>query len=247
MPFIVLEGNDGAGKSTLATIIAETFLALPAVNKPVVNLQHVGNPAEKRADQTVQDYADQEYERLMRMVTCYDPTDPDLLFVYDRFHSGSAAYGPIFRPGANMDEFGQLGRKYFEDIELELAARGARTFYVMPSVEQILERTGAAPDEYLDERSGARNEAERFSRRRQQLMTVQDRYQMLLNEHIDVLHSFGGTVYAQLQETPFSAAYGIIQTALRAAEMANARIASGLHPMPEITPVVDSRGVTVLR
>jgi predicted kinase len=164
VPFLVLEGCDGAGKSSLATDIIQLFKALPmAEGAAKVNFQHIGPPKKIRTDQTVQDYADQEYERLMAMVTCYDPEDPDLLYVYDRFHSGAAAYGPLYRKGANMDEeFGQLGAKYFEEIEQALADRGAVSFYLLPDVDIMLERTEIATgrDEFLDDGSAT---AGRFS------------------------------------------------------------------------------------
>ena len=157
MPFAILEGCDGAGKSSLATEIIELFKALPSESGTTrVNFQHIGPPKKIRSDQSVQDYANQERDRLMAMITCYDPTNPDLLYVYDRFHSGSAAYGPLYRKGANMDEeFGQLGRKYFEEIEQALADRGAVTFYLLPDVEIMLDRTEIATgrDEFLDDGS----------------------------------------------------------------------------------------------
>lgn len=157
MPFLLLEGCDGAGKSSLANEIISLFQALPSADGAAkINFQHVGPPKKIRPDQTVQDYADQERDRLMAMITCYDPTDPDLLYVYDRFHSGAAAYGPLYRKGANMDEeFGQLGRKYFEEIEKALDDRGAVTFYLLPDVEIMLDRTEIATgrDEFLDDGS----------------------------------------------------------------------------------------------
>lgn len=154
--FIVLEGADGAGKSSLATEIIRQFEELRAREgrTATVNLQHIGPPKHKRDDQSLQDYADQERERLLSMVTCYDPHDPDLIYVYDRFHGGSPAYGPLYRPGANLDEeFGQLGRAYFEEIEHNLHVRGAITSYLLPDVDVLYERTVTRADdsdEFLD-------------------------------------------------------------------------------------------------
>lgn len=160
MPFLLLEGNDGAGKSSLTEEIARMFSILPMEEGegPRVNIQHVGPPQRIRPDQTIREYADQERKRLMDMITCYDPEDINTLYIYDRFHSGSAAYGPLFRKGANMDEdFGQLGAVYFEDIEIALAERGAVSAYLMPSVDTIFERTAGEEDEFLDDAAGTTN------------------------------------------------------------------------------------------
>ena len=305
--FIVLEGNDGSGKSSLVQTLADEFRRLPMVTpgKVKVNVQHIGPPKSIRPDQSVQDYADQERDRLMAMITCYDAEDPDLLYVYDRFHSGSAAYGPLYRPGANLDEeFGQLGREYFEEIERALADRGALTIYLTPSVSTLLKRTdaGNGRDEFLDKDLHEVDEYRTAQRRvvaaqnampraqangdpsavaaverqialaqlevaqiyealvgirRGQLLAISDRYDRLITEHRDVLHSYiGHPLYLETRtdewpDIAFSqnrlhVAYHVLEKALEASERAFTELRSGARTLPPLTPVVDSDGQPVL-
>ena len=82
MPLIVLEGVDGAGKTTYAEqLIAEW----PVQDKTW--LLHAGQPAAKPIMH--------QYETAL--LSLYDPRDPDQLVVCDRWHVGETVYGPIYR------------------------------------------------------------------------------------------------------------------------------------------------------
>lgn len=155
--FIILEGTDGAGKSSLAREIATQFAAAQdrLGRTPLTNAQHIGAPKPRGAEQSVEDYADQEYERLLAMVTCYDPLDPDTLFIYDRFHGGGPTYGALYLEGVDP-EFGQLGPENFAALERNLALRGAVTAYLIPEIETLRQRVilrNEGTDKFLDDAS----------------------------------------------------------------------------------------------
>ncbi len=89
MSFVLVEGGDGSGKTTLAEQLAEHFGA---------EYEHVGPP---RTDMTIFaehiEYAfvlAEEYGRV----------------IFDRFHLGCFAYGPIFRPENDVDGIGDFRR-----------------------------------------------------------------------------------------------------------------------------------------
>src|SRR5262245_50286103 len=83
--FLIVEGGDGTGKTTLAEQIAEHYGA---------EYQHVGPP---RTDMTV--FAE-------HIGYAFVLTDEYGSVVFDRFHLGTFAYGPIFRPEDDIDGIG---------------------------------------------------------------------------------------------------------------------------------------------
>ena len=82
MPLIVLEGVDGAGKTTYAEQLIDAW---PAQDKTW--LLHAGQPTTKPIMH--------QYETAL--LSLYDPQDPDQLVVCDRWHVGETVYGPIYR------------------------------------------------------------------------------------------------------------------------------------------------------
>ena len=94
--FILVEGADGTGKTTLAGQLAEAFGA---------EYEHVGPP---RRDMTA--FAEHvEYAFVLSEV--YGQV------VFDRFHLGTFAYGPIFRPDEDVDGIGDFRRADWDLFE----------------------------------------------------------------------------------------------------------------------------------
>lgn len=61
---------------------------------------------------------------------CYDDiawytSDGSTSLLWDRFHWGCPIYGPVYRPKADIDGYGELGLGGFRVLELALAAKGA--------------------------------------------------------------------------------------------------------------------------
>lgn len=87
--FVIVEGADGSGKTTLAEQLAERFGA---------EYEHVGPP---RTDMTP--FAE-HIEYAFVLAKEYGQV------VFDRFHLGCFAYGPIFRPENDIDGIGDFRR-----------------------------------------------------------------------------------------------------------------------------------------
>lgn len=180
---IILEGPDGAGKSTLAENLVEAWIAtLPGVHTGEV--AHVGPPRDFNPRSDNPD--DLEDERIRHRIAC----ENDLLkypeycaarkgthlVVFDRMHWGSPAYGSLFRPDTNVDNYGDLGRSGFDRITRKFNDIGALTLLVMPDLNTVLERSIGRDDEYLDEVEGADN-------RVAQLIKIYDQYIRVAHEN----------------------------------------------------------------
>lgn len=94
--FILVEGADGTGKTTLAQQLADAFGA---------EYEHVGPP---RTDMTP--FAE-HVEYAFVLAREYGQV------VFDRFHLGTFAYGPIFRPENDADGIGDFKRKDWDLFE----------------------------------------------------------------------------------------------------------------------------------
>jgi thymidylate kinase len=93
--FVIVEGCDGTGKTTLAERIVTEYDA---------TYQHVGPP---REDMTP--FA----EHVMYALS----TDDAARTVFDRFHLGTFAYGPVFRPEHDADGIGDFRREDWDLFE----------------------------------------------------------------------------------------------------------------------------------
>jgi len=96
MSFIIIEGGDGTGKTTLAEELAVQFNA---------EYEHVGPP---RTDMTP--FAE-HIEYAFVLAEQYGSV------VFDRFHLGCFAYGPIWRPENDIDGIGDFRRADWELFE----------------------------------------------------------------------------------------------------------------------------------
>ena len=123
---IVLEGVDGAGKTTLADLLLE------AHDGPS-EIQHKGplkiNPLV-------------EYEWSMRS---YNRTDLSHLLVADRWHVGELIYGPLYRGKS------QLTKGMRQHVEMFLQSRGAVTRVVHAPVETIKRRLRDRGEDLLED------------------------------------------------------------------------------------------------
>lgn len=123
MALIVLEGVDGAGKSTLAEAIAGKLHD--------AEVRHAGpldsHPLSAYA-LAFEDYA----PGTGRHVVC------------DRLHWGELIYGPLYRGGSRLTE------PMFRWTELYLRARGAVAFHVTQDLEVIQARLRLRGEDYLE-------------------------------------------------------------------------------------------------
>lgn len=102
MSFIIVEGGDGTGKTTLAEELAEQYGA---------EYEHVGPP---RHDMTP--FAE-HIEYAFVLAEQYGSV------VFDRFHLGCFAYGPIWRPENDLDGIGDFRRNDWELFEHLIKSR----------------------------------------------------------------------------------------------------------------------------
>lgn len=99
--FVIVEGIDGSGKTTLAEQIVSTY---------DTNYHHVGPP---RLDMSA--FAEHaEYAMLFAA---------DGRTVFDRFHLGCFAYGPIFRPQRDVEGIGDFYREDWNLLEVLIRNR----------------------------------------------------------------------------------------------------------------------------
>lgn len=132
--FIILEGGDYVGKSTIASALQakltrhrdSTHGAGPYYHGGVV-VGHYGPPAK---DPVLEYTADVEW---------YRPGGP-IGMIWDRFHLGGPIYGPMYRPATDRGGFGEMGPAGYHWTELFLASRGAVTFLVRQDEAVIRER-----------------------------------------------------------------------------------------------------------
>jgi len=94
--FVIVEGADGTGKTTLAEQLTERFDA---------EYEHVGPP---RTDMSP--FAE-HIEYAFVIAQEYGQV------VFDRFHLGTFAYGPIFRPENDVDGIGDFHRADWDLFE----------------------------------------------------------------------------------------------------------------------------------
>jgi len=136
--FIVLEGADASGKSTLAAEIIEQLHATNPGQE--IDVFHKGKPEELTRRWALHEYAvNIETEDWSRRIA-----------VSDRWHWGEVTYAPIKRPETCNDEFGLLGIAGWRWVELFLESRGVTQYWVYQPLEVITERINRRGDDFVD-------------------------------------------------------------------------------------------------
>lgn len=121
MPIIILEGVDGAGKSTLAKKIA-------ALSPLPVRLEHRGE---------IKSTPEEEYIKPLMY------SRDDELIIADRWHVGEMIYGPIYR-GKSL-----VAGDYNRIIEGLLDTLGAAKVILSPSLKVVRNRLAKRGEDYL--------------------------------------------------------------------------------------------------
>ena len=128
---IVLEGPDGAGKTTLANRLIHTFLENSKDDS--AELIHRG-PLDPAIDPL--------HEYLLSLK--YNRRDYNHLVVLDRWHVSEMVYGPIYRGASRLNQFRWVY------IEKWLEAQGALRLVVTAPTHILRARVEERGDDYID-------------------------------------------------------------------------------------------------
>jgi hypothetical protein len=136
--FIVIEGTDASGKSTLVSEVqkqlAEKF------PKKEIEFYHKSKPDEMTRRWVLQDY-----------VTSIENIDwSKRIAVADRWHWGEVTYAAVKRPETGSgDGYGLLGKAGWRWTELYLQSRGVAQFWLYQPLDVITRRLSARGDDYI--------------------------------------------------------------------------------------------------
>lgn len=169
MPYVIIEGSDGTGKSTLAEAVRQ--LAEDSGEWSRVTLQHYGVP-------TIDPTSPLRIgEQFMNQLIEPDPVQnfnmlSDFL-IWDRSHWGEPVYAPIFRPKLCVDPmFGTLMHKDFYHVETWAQFIGACNVYCTLDTDEIVKRIGARDEDDITDSDP--------EKRRAQIDRIKGRYENLL-------------------------------------------------------------------
>lgn len=130
---IILEGVDGAGKSTLAAAI-----------KRELEKSHADDTVEYIHASQIKGTV---YEEYVERIADYAPGTGRHL-ILDRWHVGERIYGPLYRNSSGYDD----ASGSYKWIELFLASKGARLWNITQTLEVLQERLAARGEDYLENR-----------------------------------------------------------------------------------------------
>lgn len=122
---IILEGPDGAGKTTLAERLSNEIHG-------IVDVRHCGQPERGPIDEYIYP--------LMQYLPGYDDH-----IIYDRHYLGELVYGPLYREQSNID----IAMKW--TIEEFLNQRGALLVHVTHEVDVLKQRCKDKNEDFLNE------------------------------------------------------------------------------------------------
>jgi len=133
--FVVIEGSDGSGKSSLVSEIASILREDSEVTE-----FHKGRPGEESRDWVLRDWV---------LSVAYDDWFKKHA-VADRWHWGEVTYAPIKRPMTCRDRYGLLGASGWRWTELFMASRGIAQFWLYQPLEVIQRRVEARGDDFVN-------------------------------------------------------------------------------------------------
>lgn len=135
--FIVIEGTDASGKSTLIDAIHEQLVSRYGADQ--IALFHKGKPEEPTRRWVLKDYVTSiEKQNWFRHIA-----------LSDRWHWGEVTYAPKYRPETNKDGYGLLGQAGWRWVELFLQSRGVAQHWLYQPLEVIQARLEARGDEFV--------------------------------------------------------------------------------------------------
>lgn len=128
MTFIILEGVDGAGKTTLATAVRRNLQErFPGQLVHTIHRSQLERDAIDEYALDIEEYAPNSGHHV----------------IADRWHWGETIYGPLYRDKSALDEGA------FRWVELFLKARGATTWHITADLETIQNRLRTRGEDYL--------------------------------------------------------------------------------------------------
>lgn len=136
--FIVLEGTDASGKSSIAAAVKEQLRRdFPG---SLIHEFHKGRPEELTRRWVLHEYA----------VDIENVNWSAELAVADRWHWGECTYAKIKRPDTNADGYGLLGKAGWRWVELFMASRGMAQFWVYQPLDVIKRRIVSRGDDFVN-------------------------------------------------------------------------------------------------
>ena len=135
--FIVIEGSDGSGKSSLADEVARQL----ADKYPefYTTRFHKGRPEEETRHWVLNDWV-MSIERVNWF---------NAVAVADRWHWGEATYAPLKRPHTCKDPYGLLGVAGWRWTEWFMASRGIAQFWLYQPLDVIKSRVAIRGDDFV--------------------------------------------------------------------------------------------------
>lgn len=138
--FIIIEGCDGSGKSSLINAIDEEISTKYKDVVAMVTKYHKGRPLEETRRHLLHEYA-----------IYFQHVDVQRGFhLADRWHWGERTYAPIKRPHTNTDGYGLLGLAGWRWVELFMQSRGMAQFLLYQKLDTIKSRVAQRGDDFVD-------------------------------------------------------------------------------------------------
>lgn len=136
--FIVIEGTDASGKSTLVSEVQKQLTERFPKNE--IEFYHKSKPEEMSRRWVLYDY-----------VTSIEKADwSKRIAVADRWHWGEVTYAAVKRPETGTgDGYGLLGKAGWRWTELFLQSRGVAQFWLYQPLDVITSRLNARGDDYI--------------------------------------------------------------------------------------------------
>ncbi len=136
--FIVIEGTDASGKSSLIEAVAnEITTRYPH--------QHFFQYHKERPLEETRRFVLNDYVNSIQSMEWWNGFNG----LSDRWHWGEVTYSPKYRPHTNTDGFGLLGKAGWRWVELFLISRGVASFWLYQPLDVIQKRLESRGDEFV--------------------------------------------------------------------------------------------------